>query len=225
MAEEQVVDRDFWLKRWENGEIGWHREDTNPLLARHWPSLGITRGVSVFVPLCGKSLDMRYLESLGHPVIGVELSEAAVLAYFEEGGETPTRTELFYLTRFAGERTTLYCGDFFDVSAPDILGVRAVYDRGALMALPEAVRFQYADHMLRIVPEHAHILLITLEYDQRKVPGPPHSVPEEEVQALYGPRCRIERMDRIATAELPPKFAEAGIGTVTEAVYHIVKEH
>ena len=219
------MDREFWLKRWKNNELGWHRQDANPLLVRHWPSLGITRGVSVFVPLCGKSLDMRYLESLGHPVIGVELSEDAIRAYFDEGGEEPERSELFYLTRFEGPRTTLYCGDFFDVSAPDILGVRAVYDRGALVALPENVRAQYVDHMLRIIPEHAHILLITLEYDQQKVGGPPHAVSEAEVRALYASRCRIDCIDRISTSELPPKFAEAGIPEVAEAVYHIVKEH
>lgn len=219
------MDREFWLNRWKNNEVGWHRSDANPLLIRHWPSLGITRGVSVFVPLCGKSLDMRYLESLGHPVIGVEFSEDAIHAYFDEGGEKPERAELFYLTRFEGPMTTLYCGDFFDVSAPDILGVRAVYDRGALIALSEAVRPLYVDHMLRIIPEHAHILLITLEYDQEKVEGPPYSVAEEEIQALYSSRCRIDCMERITTSELPPKFTQGGIPSVSEAVYHIVKEH
>ena len=219
------MEHEFWLQRWQQDELGWHLADTNPLLKQFWAGLGITRGAAVFVPLCGKSLDMRYLESIGHPVMGIELSEKAILAYFEEGGEVPERTEGFYLTRFSGARTNLYCGDFFDLSTPDILGVRAVYDRGALVALPEALRERYVDHMLRIIPEHAHILLVALEYDQSLVSGPPHSVPEAEIMRLYGERCRISCLDRTPTGQLPPKFVERGVDHAEQTIYHIIKEH
>lgn len=219
------MEHDFWLERWQQDQLGWHLPDTNPLLEKHWPSLGITRGAGVFVPLCGKSLDMRYLESLGHAVTGVELSEKAINAYFEEGGETPQRTELFYLTRYQGKRSTLYCGDFFDLATPDILGIRVVYDRGALVALPPGLREQYADHMQRVIPEHAHILLIALEYDQSRVSGPPHSVPQAEVEALFGERCRIELLERTETGNLPPHFKNAGLETGVETVYNLVKDH
>ncbi len=219
------MEREFWLERWEKNQLGWHLSDTNPMLARYWGALDVTRGAGVFVPLCGKSLDMRYLESLGHTVVGVELSEAAIQAYFEERGEQPSRDELFYLVRYEGPQTTIYCGDFFDLHAPDILGIRAVYDRGALIALPPSVREKYVDHMLRIVPEHAHILLIALEYDQSRISGPPHAVSESEIVSLYSPRCRVELLDRVATSELPPRFVEAGVEGAAETVYHIVKEH
>ena len=220
-----MVEREFWLERWQNDELGFHRSDTNPLLETHWPGLGITRGSAVFVPLCGKSLDMRYLESLGHPVFGVEYSEKAVLAYFEEGGEESELTTGFYLKRYEGPRTTIYRGDFFDLSTSDILGIRAVFDRGALVALPESMRERYVDHMLRIIPEHAHILLVTLEYDQEKVAGPPFSVTDVEINRLFASRSRISPVEKVVTTELPPRFARAGIESVMEAVYHIVKEH
>jgi thiopurine S-methyltransferase len=219
------MEREFWLERWQTNQIGFHRSDANPLLIDFWPTLGITRGSSVFVPLCGKSLDMRYLESLGHPVYGVEFSETAVEAYFEEGGESAEKTDGFYLTRFTGAHSTIYCGDFFDLQTPDIMGIRAVYDRGSLIALPAPVREKYADHLQRIIPEHAHILLLTLEYDQAKVAGPPFSVTAEEVGQLFSDRCRIDCIGTIETSEVPPKFREAGIPTVREAVYHLVKEH
>ena len=217
------MEPDFWLERWQTNQIGFHRTDTNPLLARYWSTLGITRGTGVFVPLCGKSLDMRYLESLGHQVFGVELSATAVEAYFAEGSEEPAREDLFYLVRYRGEHSTIYQGDFFDVQTPDILGIRAVYDRGSLIALPPEMREKYADHLQRIIPEHAHILLLTLEYDQSQVAGPPFSVPEPEIRQLFGERCRLERIGEIQTDELPPKFEK--LGQVTEAVYHLVKEH
>lgn len=215
----------FWLERWQQDQLGWHLGKTNPMLEKFWPELSITRGATVFVPLCGKSLDMRYLESLGHQVTGIELSEKAIQAYFEEGGEVAECTEGFYLTRFQGARTAVYHGDFFDLSTPDILGVRAVYDRGALVALPEPLREKYVDHMLRIIPEHAHILLVALEYDQKLVPGPPHSVSAAEIHRLYGERCRVMELDRFETNQLPPKFSEAGVEVGTETVYHIIKDH
>lgn len=219
------MEHEFWLERWQQDQLGWHLNDTNPQLKKYWPELGITRGAAVFVPLCGKSLDMRYLESLGHPVTGIELSEKAIQAYFEEGGETPERTEGFYLTKFSGERTNLYHGDFFDISTPDILGIRAVYDRGALVALPDSLRERYADHLMRVIPEHAHILLMALEYDQSLASGPPHSVPEAEIRRLYGERCRVSCLDRIETTQLPPHIAAGGVKTATETIYHIIKDH
>jgi thiopurine S-methyltransferase len=218
------LDREFWLERWERDQLGFHRSDTNPLLARHWGALGVTRGSGVFVPMCGKSLDMRYLESLGYQVYGVELSEKAIVAYFEEGGEEAERTEEFYLIRYRGRSTTLYCGDFFDLSTPDILGVRGVYDRGALVALPPPMRELYADHMQRIIPEHAHVLLVALEYDQSLLSGPPFAVPEAEVMRLYSDRCRVTCLERIVTNELPPRFAEAGVATAAETIFHIIKD-
>ena len=218
------MDRDFWLGLWEANQLGWHLRETNPLLARHWPRLGIPSDAGVFVPLCGKSLDMRYLESLGHPVVGVELSDAAVQAYFEEAGEEPARTDLPNLARYAGAHTTLYCGDYFDLTASDLPAVRAVYDRGALIALPPSLRARYVDHMLRILPADAQILLVAYEYDQTRADGPPHSVAANEVAALYGPRCRIVGLERTTSSVVSPRLAEAGIGSATETVYHIVKD-
>jgi len=219
------MEREFWLERWQTNQLGFHRADTNPLLERFWPELSITKGSGVFVPLCGKSLDMRFLEALGHPVFGVEFSETAIRSYFEEGGENPRRNQGFYLARYSGAHSTLYCGDFFDLAASDILGARAVYDRGALIALPPVTRVMYVDHLLRIIPEHAHVLLITLEYEQSLVQGPPFSVTEEEVNNLYSPRCRVNRIGRLTTQDIPPKFAKAGVESVDEAVYHIIKDH
>ncbi len=218
------MERDFWLEKWANNEIGFHLMKSNPLLVRYWSKLGVTQGSGVFVPLCGKSLDMHYLESLGHPVVGVEFSETAVLAYFAEAGESFQQTEGFYLSCYKGAHTTLYRGDFFDMQVPDILGIRGVFDRGALIALPPAVRPLYVDHLLRIIPEHAHILLITLEYDQSRVAGPPFSVLESEVELLFRDRARCSCIGGVDTVELPPKFGAAGIESVRETVYHIVKE-
>jgi len=83
--------KDFWLERWERAEIGFHQDEINPYLRRFWPELKVAHGGEVFVPLCGKSLDMVWLRQQGCYVLGVELSQIAVRDFFREQGMTPER--------------------------------------------------------------------------------------------------------------------------------------
>lgn len=218
------MERDFWLERWDSDRIGFHQPDTHALLAEHWPALGLPAGPGVFVPLCGKSLDMRYLGAARHAVIGVEHSRVAIESYFAEGGQSFEREDLARLVRYRGSKTTLYCGDFFDLRPADLDGVRGVYDRAALIAIPVEKRQQYANHLLRIVPDHTSMLLITLEYDQDRVEGPPFSVPRDEVERLFASQGRIERLEARPADGLPPRYHEAGV-IATEVAYHIGEDH
>ena len=215
---------EFWLERWRSGQTGWHQADVNPWLEKHWPALGLEGDCPVFVPLCGKSLDMYWLHALGHRVIGVEFAETAVRSFFEEAG---TPFKVFNtpgdLPRFSGGGIHIYCGDYLELSAPHLEAAPGAFDRGALVALPAEQRAVYADHMQRILPEGAQTLLITLDYDQALAPGPPFAVSEEEVQALYGSRCRIRQLDSFRTGELPPHFLECGVEEATEGIYLITK--
>lgn len=217
---------DFWLERWRTGQIGWHQPAFNAALVEHWPTLGLPEGCPVFVPLCGKSLDMLWLREQGHPVFGVEIAEAAVRDFFTENSirfevaENPDG-----LPRFSGGGFRIYCGDYLEISAPQLGATQGTYDRGALIALPPDRRPIYADHIQRVIPDGGEVLLLTLEYDQTKVPGPPFSVPAQEVETLYGRRCRVEQLDCFETDLVPPHFKEARLGSVTESVYRITKNH
>ena len=217
---------EFWLGRWRTGQIGWHQAEVNPLLVKHWPQLELPEDCPVFVPLCGKTLDMIWLRERGHPVYGVEIAEAAVRGFFDENSirfEVAENRE--GLPRFSGRGYRIYCGDYLEISAPQIGATQGTYDRGALIALPPDKRPIYADHIQRVIPDGGETLLITLDYDQARVPGPPYSVPEEEVQALYGQRCRVTRLDYFETDLVPPHFKEAGLASVMEGIYRITKEH
>ena len=83
------MDADFWLQRWNEGRIGFHRGEVMPLLEKHWPGLNVPADGRVFVPLAGKSLDMHWLAAQGHRVLGAELSPLAVQAFFAEAGLEP----------------------------------------------------------------------------------------------------------------------------------------
>ena len=55
-----------WLKRWENNQIGWHAEQINRQLIEYLPEFNLAKKDKIFVPLCGKSLDMIYSVSYTH---------------------------------------------------------------------------------------------------------------------------------------------------------------
>lgn len=184
------MDRDFWLARWQNNQIGFHEGAPNTLLVAHFAALGIPAGGRIFVPLCGKSHDMHWLRAQGYTVIGAELSRLAVEQFFAELRLTPAVAPAGRLERFEAEGVTLFVGDIFDLDHETLGAVDAVYDRAALVALPAPLRAHYAAHIIGLtsaVPQ----LLVTFEYDQARQPGPPFSVPEAEVRALYGATCRL----------------------------------
>lgn len=213
----------FWLERWQKNEIAFHKAEHNELLLEFWARLGLPADAAVFVPMCGKSLDMRWFETRGHPVLGVELAQIAVETFFAEGGETAAQSVVDRFVRYRGAGTEIYQGDFFDLTAPLLAGVQGLFDRGALVALPPDMRFRYVDHLLRIIPDGTRILLITFEYDQQLVTGPPHAVLPEEVEALYGNRCEIELLESIVTSDLPGRFVEHHVPHAVESVYAITK--
>ena len=217
---------DFWLERWQRNEIGFHQPAPHRALARHWASLGLPRGSRVLVPLAGKSSDMLWLAAAGHQVVGIELAELAVRAFFEENALAPTITRTITdhgaLQRFSVAGLDLWCGDVFAIGAADIGRVAAVFDRAALVALPEAIRRPYVAHLDAITPPGTRTLLITMEYAQAEMPGPPHAVLEAEVRALYRGH-RIELLERDDALADFPKFAQRGVTRLGEAIYRCIK--
>jgi len=180
------MEPDFWYQRWQKKEIGFHKDQPNIYLKRHWESLNTPAESRVFVPLCGKSLDMVWLTQQGHKVLGVELSEVAVREFFESLDVSPEVTEIEDFTHFRSESISIYCGDIFSLKASHLSEVQAVYDRGALVALPPEMRKSYAKHLSLHLPISVNGLLITFDYDENLLQGPPFSVPEKEVLNLFG---------------------------------------
>ncbi|MEE4378596.1 MAG: thiopurine S-methyltransferase, partial [Candidatus Competibacteraceae bacterium] len=186
------MDNDFWHRRWRKNEIAFHQQAGCRHLQEFWPTLSLASGQQVFVPLCGKSLDMIWLAQQEHPVLGIELSDVAVADFFRENGLTPQRMSVGEFETWESDAITLLCGDFFALTATDVENVAGVYDRAALIALPPAMRQDYVEHLLGILPPDTPILLVTLEYPQELMNGPPFCVREEEVRALYSGHYVVE---------------------------------
>lgn len=213
------MEPDFWHQRWQQNQIGFHQAEVNPYLRKHWPALAVPAPARVLVPLCGKSLDLLWLVQQGYQVEGVELSELAVRAFFEEQGIVPQRSAQGDWQVWQSDNLRLWCGDFFNLRPGHLGRIDAVYDRAALIALPEAMRRQYADHLQSLVGSVPH-LLVTLEYPQGQMSGPPFSVEQSEVEALYGERYRGTQAPMCADVLADtPNFRERGIDRLNECVY------
>jgi thiopurine S-methyltransferase len=191
------LDRNYWLGRWARGETGWHQTEPEPRLIEHFAALPTTR---VLVPLCGRSLDLGYLASRGHDVIGVEWSELACRAFFDEAGRAPSVTREGSFTVFREGGVTIYQGDFFEFT-PALAGkLGAIYDRAALIALPPELRPRYAKHLSGFAhsaaPGNFRVLQIVLQRTPTDPGGPPFSVTPEELETLYGKEFVIEALSR-----------------------------
>lgn len=192
------MDANFWHQKWERNEIGFHRSTINPLLISHFNALALAKGSRVFLPLCGKTLDIGWLLANGYRVAGVELSEMAVRQLFIGLGITPQVTEQRNgMQYYQGENIDIFVGNLFDLSDEMLGAVDAIYDRAALVALPEAMRSQYAAHLLAIT-HTAPQLLICFEYDQTLMEGPPFSISAAEIQQHYASSYQLTLLARAA---------------------------
>lgn len=181
----------FWHQKWEQGDIGFHESAVNPLLIEHFEKLNLAKGSRVFLPLCGKTRDAAWLLACGYRVVGAELSEIAICELFKELGLEPEISNFGKLTRYRAEDVDIFSGDIFAVSAEHLGLINAIYDRAALVALPASIRKHYAVHLMNITGT-APQLLITYEYNQLLMDGPPFSVNENEVLRHYGTSYQLK---------------------------------
>jgi thiopurine S-methyltransferase len=215
------MDREFWQERWQRNEIGFHQQEFNAHLQDNWGQLAVPAGGLVFVPLCGKSRDLLWLRARGHRVLGVEISSIAVRDFFVENALTPQVTRQGAFERHAADGLTVLCGDFFDLT-PDLLqGVTGVYDRASLIALPLELRTRYVEHSATILPSGACTLLVTMEYPQGEMSGPPFSVGEDEVRRLYEVRYTVTHLHTKDILAENPRLRERGLSALREKVYRL----
>ena len=185
------MDANFWHQRWEQNQIAFHENRANPLLVKNHQRLSLPPGGRWFVPLCGKSLDIHWLLANGYSVAGAELSPIAIDQLFSELGVKPKVRTRGKLKHYQADNIDIFVGDIFDLSGADLGKVDGIYDRAALVALPEAMRARYTAHLVEIT-RGAPQLLACFVYDQNLQPGPPFSVSDREVEEHYRAHYDLE---------------------------------
>ncbi len=213
------MNTDYWLESWKQNKIGFHQHEINGHLSSFWKQLNAEDQSQVFLPLCGKSLDLLWLRQQGHHVLGIEISAIAILDFFVENNLTFNSRYQNDLQIWESEHLTILQDDFFNLTAHQLLDVAGVFDRAALVALPISLRQKYAQHLKNILSEKAKILLIAFEYDQSKMDGPPFAVHEAEIHELYGDRYEIKLLLSQDALDNYPSFRSRGLSCLTEKVY------
>lgn len=216
---------EFWLENWKNNKIGFHQQEINTYLTAFWQQMDVIPNTRVFVPLCGKSLDLIWLCQQGHDVLGVEVSDLAVSQFFSENSLTYSKFKQDGFQHYQTESLAILQGDFFNLTVDHLQDVQGVFDRAALVALPLELRQKYMQHLKNILPDKTKILLVTFEYDQSQMNGPPFSVNETEVNTLFQADDEIELLFNRDVLANYPSFEAAGLNSLQEKVFLIKVRH
>jgi len=210
----------FWLDLWQQGRIPFHRSEVHPDLINFWPELQLKPKSTVLVPLCGKSIDMLWLVQQTYQVIGIELSEHAVVQFFQEQQLAFTVELHQQFKKYITDSLCIWVGDIFTLDKALIPAVDAIYDRAALIALPQKLRSVYTTLCFNWLKPQGFIFLKTLNYNQSLMQGPPYSVSPEEVTQLYAlqatPHCLHSRKQEHA-------INENNTMVVDESIWNIIK--
>ena len=214
------MEHEFWHKAWSSPDPpGWQQKQFNPHLDKYWALTGALSGETVFVPLCGRSLDMQWLHDYGHHIVGIDLSVAALEEFCKQQSIDAVCETVGELTVFRAPGWTLYAGDFFKLQASHLAKVSCVYDRAALIALPPPMRQSYAAHLRSILPVTSKIFTITIAYDQNQMKGPPFSVPDSEFRGYYSDGFDIELLESASGPDQLGNLKKRGLESLTETCF------
>jgi thiopurine S-methyltransferase len=217
------VQPEFWQQRWRTAQIGFHQATVDQRLEAYWPTLDLPADSRVFVPLCGKSLDLLWLRNRGHSVVGIELSSIAVEAFCMEHGIPAVRRSRGDFDIYEADRLTLIRGDFFKLT-PDLLGaVAAVYDRASLIALTPEQRSAYVQHVTVLTHPSTQTLLIAVEYPPSQMKGPPFSVAPGDIDTLYSEHHSIELLGQDDILERESRYKARGLTELREVCYRLTR--
>ncbi len=204
----------YWQSRWRKDNIGFHMAEGYPGLKKYWDHLNIADHPVVLVPLCGKSIDMIWLEEQGATVIGVEISEKGILDFMNENDrEFKTSTFEDFIIYQTGN-IQLWCGDFMKLPKHKLPKINLIFDKAALVALPPKMRPPYLYKLKELAGPSTKILLHHFEYSQDQMPGPPFSVSEQEIGDALKLSFTFSKFEsNTIKPETFPKFQRRGLNS------------
>ena len=184
---------DFWLESWDVGgtKTSFHRKDIHPY-ARTYTPPSFLKGKRALMPLCGKDTTLVWFREHAAHVVGIELAQKAIHQFFEEQDLSYTKTED---GRYESDGLTIINRDIFSLSPDDVGPIDFVYDRAALVALPEDMRVRYRQKIDEFMAIGSQCLVITLEYAPPIGPTPPFSITPGEINTYYRENYMIDHVE------------------------------
>lgn len=201
-----------WQDRWDTGNIRFHNPEVHAMLLKHFDKICPSGdGGRIFVPLCGKTLDMKWLSEQNMFVVGLDGVRLSLEQFMSEQNlnftteKIPELGEDCEVFKTADDKFHLYRGDIMDFSASIEGTFDAVWDRGSLVALRREDVPQYVKVIKSLIKPGGRCLVEVFDYDVKimegadiKPPCPPPPFPmyEAELKDLYEPEFRVEFIDR-----------------------------
>ena len=204
----ETTTAEYWLKRWENNDIEWQRDTVNKFLIKYIDELTSGRSnLRVFVPLCGKTIDMLWLADQGHSVVGVEVAKLGIESFFEENSLTfsvekvklAAAVDLVDVYKCVEKQITIFCCDLFALTEEDVGGrFDAIWDRGSLSTMQPAVGNRgkrYTKKMRSLLAADGRQLLESHYYEMDRGIRPPASIPDELRNEIFGEDFIIKKLE------------------------------
>lgn len=212
-----------WSYRWSLDQTKFHMPQVHPMLKKHIEKLTQGRiSQKVFVPLCGKTLDMQWLLDQGHEVIGNECADLACKQFFEEQNIPYTSEPLpgvdgVLYTATDGKPIKIYRCDCFALTSKLCGQFDCVWDRGGFVALPVKERTRYANAMRKLMKDNSRYLLDCFLLDNDIFAGPPFNCSENDVKQSFEKLCSVKKLDE---KDVFGKWQESwGLKTFVEEVF------
>ena len=217
------MDKQFWLDKWQKKDTKFDQIQVNPYLIKHERIFESLESKRIFVPLCGKSIDIMWFLKQGAEVIGVELSTIAIESFFAENNVTYEKINKDHFTIYQAKSLKFICGDFFQLDKNDVGDIDWIYDRASLIALDNITRVEYAQKISQLTLNKSKMMLITLSYKTSVPEHPPYSVTDEEVHLLFSKNFQINTLAQNENLDIMPHLIQRGLTDLTDRLYLLTK--
>lgn len=215
----QTVD---WHSYWTRKKPGFHEAKVNQYLHQYLPLFDLKSQDSIFLPLCGKAYDIHWLAQQGFNVVGVEISAVAIKSFLEEFRLDYEVSAEEHFVVYRAHNITLYQGDFMHMEAGQLAHCKLVYDRASIVAIESFNRESYASQLLKIIPAGIPMLMVTLQYDQHIMSGPPYSVAVAEIKSYFEPSYRVTHLITNEQIDEREKWRQMGLNSFKETALSLL---
>lgn len=211
---------DDWRKSWQDGDSTFfHSDNLSPIFLKMKEEIINGKDhAKVFVPFCGKVLEMKWLAENGHVVVGVEVSEDGIKQFFEENKLPYITKEIQTVSGTLYECTDktmclkLYCCSFYDFKPEVENNFDAVWDSAAFQASNKADRKQYVSIIHSVLKTNGKVFMAVDEFIQKE--ELPLDI--EEIKNNFDGKFSVEVTDFVdANEEYQSKFKIKGTRVYT----------
>ncbi|XP_062578286.1 thiopurine S-methyltransferase-like [Saccostrea cucullata] len=192
---QQKMTVESWKESWETSDIGFHNPNLNEEFLKYNKRMLTRPGMRIFVPLCGKAVEMKWLADHGYKVVGLEVAPVPCKAFFEENNIPYKISEIGAIQgekyESLDENIVIYSCDFFHLTVGICGEFDGIWDCGGLNAMDIEDRVSYI-HKIRTFMGKGCINLTEFVNFDKSMSDVPWSMSTEDLQKGFGEGFKVE---------------------------------